>query len=235
MLTIRDVMTAHVVTVEVATPLRDVAALLNDRRISGLPVLDDNGAVTGVVSEADFLVKAQGPDAVHHRPLSRLLGDSIATREQLAKINATTAGEAMTSPPITIEPTRRIHEAARLMTTHRVNRLPVVEGGRLVGIVTRSDIVRAYVRSDAELAGAIRDDVLLRSLWLDPSTFSIDVLNGAVTITGHADRRSTAEMIERSIALVPGVLAVAASVSWSVDDSRPETTSVDPYLPVGPH
>src|SRR4029078_3181353 len=92
-----------------------------------------------------------------------------------------------------------------------------------------------YVRTDAELAGAIRDDGVLRSLWLDPSTFSIDVLNGAVTIAGHADRRSPAEMIERSIALVPGVLAVAASVSWSGDDSRPETTSVDPHLPVGPH
>ena len=235
MMTIRDVMTSHVVTVEVATPLRDVAGLLNDRRISGLPVVDAGGAVVGVVSEADFLVKAQGPDAVQHRPLSRLLGESIATREQLAKINATTAGEAMTSPAITIEPTRRINQAAQLMTTHRVNRLPVVEAGRLVGIVTRSDIVRAYVRTDSELAGAIRDDILLRSLWLDPATFAVDVLNGAVTITGHADRRSTAEMIERAIALVPGVVAVTASVSWSVDDSRPEGIAVDPYLPVGPH
>jgi len=235
MMTIRDVMTSRVVTVEVATPLRDVAQLLNDRRISGLPVVDAAGAVVGVVSEADFLIKAQGPEAVQHRPLSKFLGDSIATREQLAKINATTAGEAMTSPPITIEPNRRINEAAQLMTTHRVNRLPVVEAGRLVGIVTRYDIVRAYVRTDAELAGAIRDDVLLRSLWLDPTTFSVEVFNGAVTITGHADRRSTAEMIERAIALVPGVVAVSAAVSWSVDDSRPEQIAVHPYLPVGPH
>jgi CBS domain-containing protein len=235
MMTIRDVMTPRVVTVDVATPLRDVAGLLNDRRISGLPVVDEDGAVVGVVSEADFLVKAQGPDAVQHRPLSRLLGDSIATRDQLAKMSATTAGEAMTSPAITIEPNRRINEAARLMTSHRVNRLPVVEDGRLVGIVTRSDIVRAYVRTDAALAGAIRDDVLLRSLWLDPSTFSVDVLNGAVTITGHVDRRSTAEMIERAIAFVPGVVAVTASVSWSVDDGRPESVAVDPYLPIGPH
>jgi CBS-domain-containing membrane protein len=235
MMTIRDVMTSRVMTVEIATPLRDVAGLLNDRRISGLPVVDAAGAVVGVVSETDFLVKAQGPDVVQHRPLSRLLGDSIATRQQMAKINATTAGEAMTSPAITIAPNRRINEAAQLMTSHRVNRLPVVEDGRLVGIVTRSDIVRAYVRTDAELAGAIRQDVLLRSLWVDPSTFSVEVLNGAVTITGHADRRSTAEIIERAVALVPGVVAVAASITWSLDDSRPEGIAVDPYLPVGPH
>ena len=235
MMTIRDVMTTHVVTVAVTTHLRDVAQLLGDRRISGLPVVGPDGAVVGVVSEADFLVKAQGPDAIQHRPLSRLLGDSIATREQLAKISATTAGEAMTSPAITIEPNRRINEAAQLMTAHRVNRLPVVEDGRLIGIVTRSDIVRAYVRTDSELAGAIRDDVLLRSLLLDPTTFSVEVLNGAVTITGHAERRSTAEMIERAIALVPGVVALSASVSWSVDDSRREGIAVDPYLPVGPH
>jgi CBS domain-containing protein len=235
MMTIRDVMTQRVVTVQAATPLREVARLLDSGRISGLPVVDEIGAVVGVVSEADFLVKAQGPDAVQHRRLSRLLGDSIATRDQLAKVNATTAGEAMTSPAITIAPGRRINEAAHLMTSQRVNRLPVVEDGRLVGIVTRSDIVRAYVRTDAELAGSIRDDVLLRSLWLDPTSFTLEVRDGTVTISGHADRRSTAEMVERTIALVPGVLSVHAAVTWAVDDSHPETVAVDPYLPVGPH
>jgi CBS domain-containing protein len=232
-MTVRDVMTTSVTSVGRSTPLQDVAELLVDRRISGVPVVDEDGIVLGVVSEADFLVKEQGAEAIRHRRLARMLGESTESKAQLAKVRATNAGEAMTAPPVTIESTSPISAAARLMTARRVNRLPVVDGGRLVGIVTRADLLRAYVRSDEELANTIRRDVLLRILWLDPNTFDLDVKDGRVTIAGHVERRSTAEMVGRSIAMVPGIIDVHTSVTWSLDDRELEPASVDPVFPFG--
>ena len=148
----------------VRTPLKHVARLLVGHRIGGLPVVDEHDHVIGVVSEADFLVKEQDPDLLVRRPLARIFGESKATRAQIEKINAQTAGAAMTTPALTILP-RRIAEAAAKMTTNCINRLPVVdESGRLLGIVTRADLLRAFVRTDSELARTIREDVLLRNL-----------------------------------------------------------------------
>lgn len=234
MMTVREAMTTSVVAVRPATPLKDVARLLVEHRISGLPVVDDDGAVLGVVSEADFLMKEQGAEAVPHRPLARIFGESQASRSQQAKVDALTAGQAMTAPALTIEPGRRIIEAAAIMTTRRLNRLPVVENGRLVGIVTRADLVRAYVSSDEELVRTIREEVLLRTLWLDPVPFDVRVVDGVAAIRGRVERRSTAEMIERAVALVPGIVDVNAAIEWSLDDRQLEPVSIDAVFPFSP-
>ncbi len=234
MMKVRDVMTQSVRSVRRETPLKEVAVLLVEHTISGVPVVDVEGNVLGVVSEADLVMKEQGADAVRHRPLARFLGESHESRTQLAKLAAVTAGEAMTAPAVTIESGRRISEAAALMIARRVNRLPVVDDGRIVGIVTRADLVRAYVRSDDELARAIREDVLLRILWLDPSVFTIVVTDGVASISGRVERRSTAEMVERAVSMVPGIMDVHAAVTWELDDSRIEPSSVDPVFPFGP-
>jgi CBS domain-containing protein len=120
------------------------------------------------------------------------------------------------------------------MTSHRVNRLPVVEGGRLLGIVTRADLVRAFVRSDEEIAATIRDEVLLRLLWLDPAGFEVAVRDGVVSISGRLERRSTATSIETAIAMVPGVVGIEADLPWSMDDREIEPVSFDPVFPFGP-
>ncbi len=234
MMKVRDVMTHSVLSVRREAPLKEVALVLVDHRISGVPVVDVDGAVLGVVSEADLLMKEQGADAVRHRPLARFLGESRESRSQLAKLAAVTAGEAMTAPAVTIESGRRISEAAALMIARRVNRLPVVDDGRLVGIVTRADLVRAYVRSDDELARTIREDVLLRILWLDPSVFTVVVKDGVASISGRVERRSTAEMVERAVSMVPGIMDVHADVTWGLDDSRGELSLVDSVFPFGP-
>jgi CBS domain-containing protein len=234
MMTVRDVMTRSVVSVRPGTPLKEVAQLLIDHRISGLPVVDDDGAVLGIVSEADFLVKEQGAEAVRHRPLARILGESRESRSQLAKIGALTAGEAMTAPAVTVSSGRRIAEAAAVMTARGLNRLPVVDDGRLVGIVTRADLVRAYVTSDDELARTIRDDVLRRIMWLDPALFTVIVTDGAASISGRVERRSTAEMIERAVSMVPGIMNVHADVTWAMDDSRVEPSALDALFPFSP-
>ena len=234
MMKVRDVMTHSVLSVRREAPLKEVALVLVDHRISGVPVVDVDGAVLGVVSEADLLMKERGADAVRHRPLARFLGESQESRTQLAKLAAVTAGEAMTAPAVTIESGRRISEAAALMIARRVNRLPVVDDGRIVGIVTRADLVRAYVRSDDELARTIREDVLLRILWLDPSVFTVVVTDGVASISGRVERRSTAEMVEQAVSMVPGIMDVHADVTWGLDDSRGELSLVDSVFPFGP-
>ena len=126
MMTIADVMSSPVFTVRRDTPLKDVARLLIDNGVSGVPVLDDDGTVAGVVSEADFLVKEQGAGQIRHRRLARLIGESSEAQHQLDVVMARTAGEAMSTPAVTIEASRPIREAAAVMTGQRVNRLPVI-------------------------------------------------------------------------------------------------------------
>jgi CBS domain-containing protein len=233
MLKVRDVMAREVVTVRPETALKDVAGLLVDQGISGVPVLDADHAVVGVVSEADLLIKQQGADSIRHRRMARLFGDSSESRRQLAKLTAVTAGEAMTAPAVTIGPDLRVAEAASLMIARKVNRLPVVDAGRLVGIVTRADLVRAFVRSDAELADAIRDEVLLHILWLDPTLFDVAVTDGVATVTGRVQRRSTAAMIAPTVSMLPGIVDVRADVTWAVDDSQYKPSAPDPVFPFG--
>jgi CBS domain-containing protein len=234
MMTTRDVMTRPVVTVKPETLLKEVAQLLIDHRISGLPVVDPDGSVLGIVSEADFLIKEVGGEALPHRRLARFRGESRGSRAQQAKLVALTAGEAMTSPALTISSGCRIAEAATLMTSRGVNRLPVVDDGRLVGIVTRADLVRAYVRSDDALASTIRDDVLLRILGLDPAIFTVVVVDGAASIVGHVERRSIAELVEQAVAMVPGIMNVHAELTWAHDDRRSESAALDSFFPAIP-
>jgi CBS domain-containing protein len=218
MLTIRDVMSRPALTVHPETPIKDVARLLVEHRISGLPVVDADGRVLGVISEADLLLKEQGPDTIPHRHFARLLGESPASRAQRARLEATTAGEAMSAPAVTVTGDRPVAEAAALMTSRGINRLPVVEDGVLVGVVSRADLIRAYVRSDDELAEVIRRDVLLGTMWLDPILFKITVQNGIAGISGAVGRRSTAEVIERMVAMIPGIIDVVADIHWETDD-----------------
>ena len=90
-----------------------------------------------------------------------------------------------------------------------------------------ADLVRAFVRSDEELARTIREDVLLRTLWLDPILFNVTVKDGSASIIGHVERRSTAELIQQVVGMVPGIMTVQAEVAWSFDDSRVETPAID--------
>ena len=227
MLTVRDLMTDEVVTVHPTTPIKDVARSLVEHRISGLPVVDDGGLVLGVVSEGDLIFKEQAPDSVERRPLALIFGDSPATRARLAKVLALTAGDAMTAPAITVTADLLVAEAAATMTRSRVNRLPVVDGDVLVGVISRADVVRALVRTDDELADSIRDDVLYQTMWLDPGLFDVVVTDGRAWIRGRVERRSEAEMIDRIAKMVPGVIGVTTELAWELDDRKIEAPKRD--------
>ena len=107
------------------------------------------------------------------------------------------------------------------MIRERINRLPVVgRAGRLLGIVTRADIVRAFSRPDAELASIVRDEIVVRTLWLDPADLEISVTDGIVLLEGQVDRRSSAEILARLAGRVDGIVAVDDRLTWRFDDSK---------------
>jgi CBS domain-containing protein len=217
---VEQLMSEEVVAVGPDTPLKDVAAVLAERGFSGLPVISEQRDVLGVVSEADILIKEQGPEARHGGILGWLLGGGSTDPERLA---ARTAGEAMTSPALSIGPHTHVAEAARLMTEQGVKRLPVVDrDGKLVGIVTRTDLVRAFARPDSEIEREIREDVVRRALWIDHDrNLEIRVHRGDVVLSGGLERRTDAELLSSFVARVPGVVSVTSTVAWSWDDREP--------------
>lgn len=157
---VREVMTEDVLTIGPEAPIKDVARILVEHRISGLPVCDIEGHVLGVVSEGDILYKEHDPRAAHAVwPLGWVV-DGTPNNAGYAKAKALIAGKAMTSPAVTIMPSETIAVAARVMCERRVNRLPVVEDGRLVGIVVIGQIAR---REHAEDVGETLKEVSEKS------------------------------------------------------------------------
>ena len=229
---IKELMSEDVIAVGPETPLKDVAAILSERGISGLPVISEQRRVLGVVSEADILVKEQGPEPRHGGLVGWLLEGGHADDERLA---ARTSGEAMTSPAITIRAHTHVSEAARLMTECGIKRLPVVDrDGRLVGIVTRADLVRAFARGDDEIEREIRDDVIRRTLWLaDDENVRIQVRRGEVTLSGELGRRSDGELLPHFVARVPGVVSVSSTLTWRWDDRKASLEKGTASVPIG--
>jgi CBS domain-containing protein len=213
---VEDVMAREVTTVSPETSLKDVATVLAGQGISGLPVVDGSGKLVGVISEADILMKERAPASKRGGVLGWLLEPSDPQAE--AKLDARSAGQAMTSPAITIGPGERVSAAAALMVERGINRLPVVDTGKLVGIVTRADLVRAFLRDDALIAKEIRDDVILRQFWIDPESLAVSVINGAVSLRGQVEKRSIAELLASVVERLPGVVAVDSRLTWREDD-----------------
>jgi CBS-domain-containing membrane protein len=211
---VADVMTALVVSVRPDTGYQRVADLLVQHAISAVPVVDEEGRVLGVVSEADLLPKLNYPQHVPVHPL-------VSRRRRAANRRALgdTAGELMTSPAETITSTATLAQAARRMEAARVRRLPVVDdAGRLVGIVSRRDLVRLYARPDEQIRADVLEQVI-EPMWLEPSTVDVQVSAGVVTLTGRVDRVSTREILLRMTHAVPGVVGVVDLLPAAFDDS----------------
>jgi CBS domain-containing protein len=215
---VRDVMTTRVVSVSPETPLKEVARLLADKGISGVPVVGQGGEVLGVISEADFLLKEQDAPAARRSLLSWLFEAIDGQPASPDKLRATTAGQAMTSPAIVIGPEHEVREAAAIMIRGRINRLPVVEDGELVGIVTRADLVKTFLVPDAELERRIREEIVRDTMWMSPDDLRITVTKGVARLSGMVDRRSTATILERLVEHLEGVVAVRSELGWELDD-----------------
>jgi CBS domain-containing protein len=227
---VAELMTPDVITVRPETSLKDVATTLAEHRVSGVPVVNERGTVLGVVSEADILVKERGPESLRGGFVGRLRGAGTADSERLA---ARTAAEAMSSPPTTIGPGRDVSEAARLMLEQGVKRLPVVDPiGKLLGIVTRSDLVRAFARSDEAIEEEIREGVVKGTLWLEDDAVDVAVARGEVTLSGEVQRRIEAELLPEFVRRVPGVVGVESTLTWRFDDRKVRLGETDPHVSI---
>jgi predicted transcriptional regulator len=175
--------------------------------------------VLGVVSEADIVAKERGPAAPRGR-FSRWFQRAPKPADT-DRLEARTAGQAMTAPAITIESWRTAADAAALMLDRRVHRLPVLKAGKLVGIVSRADLVSAFARSDEEIALDIREDVLLRSFWITPGDVEVTVRNGEVTLTGTVESDLLAQIVPDTVQRVPGVVRVRPKLTVHATDEAP--------------
>ncbi|MFI6660687.1 CBS domain-containing protein [Streptomyces sp. NPDC050523] len=213
-------MTQEVVRAEGETPFKVVARMLSDNRISGLPVVDDEEKVVGVISETDLLQhQTQQVEDYGHRHVRRPKVTRSA-RTAAVKARATTADHLMTRPAITATPEHYVTEAARIMREHGVERLPVVDDkDRLVGIVTRGDLLRVFLRTDEE----IRREVTRRvTMGLDVPRYVVDVRvdAGVVTLRGQLERRDDAELAARIAGHVDGVVAVTSRLTHRRTSTR---------------
>lgn len=208
---VADVMTENVFTADRDMSLKLVAERMLQYGVSGMPVVDAEARVVGVISETDILFKERVP------PERDGLIDWLVHYGEdppEAKLGARTVGEAMTAPAVTIKPRRSLAEAAGLMLDLDVTRLPVVEGEVLVGIVTRADLVRAFTREDEELEREIREDLVLTELWASPERVGVRVKEGEVVLEGDVDSEDAARYLESHAARVPGVVAVDSRLTW---------------------
>jgi len=221
---VEDVMRRDVHTVWAETSLKHVAAMLSEHGIGGMPVIDPDERPLGVISKADIVIKERAK--IPRRGLRVLLRrnqpDTVA-----AKVNARTAGDAMSAPAITIDPWMPLPLAVERMLAEGINRLPVVEHERLVGIVTRHDLVRAFARSDAELESEIRRDALEGLSWTDE--IEVEIRNGEVTLRGQVDSVFDARALPIQVRHVLGVVSVDSELSGWDPDSRRQV-AIDTHL-----
>jgi CBS domain-containing protein len=215
--TVADVMSRDVITVAPEAGFHEVADLLVTHGVSAVPVVDGGGVVVGVVSEADLLGKLEYADRVPHHALALR-----RMRSRRAAAPGDTAAQLMSSPAVTIHPDASVSVAARLIDAARVKRLPVLDdAGRLVGIVSRRDLVRLYARADAELTEEIRTNLL--DLGIDQTETIMRVSRGVVTLRGRFERRSTAVIAVDLVSATPGVLDVIDELTF-IEDDAPATT-----------
>lgn len=208
-------MTRAVVPVRPDTGFKEIARLLAEHDITAVPVLDHEDRPLGLVSEADLLLN----EAAQEDPAGLLLTPQLPSRDR-ARSRATTAEGLMTSPAVCARPEWTVVEAARLMQRRRVKRLPVVdEAGRLVGIVSRSDLLRVFLRQDRAIREEIRHDVLDRTLRLSPDAIDVQVHEGRVTLTGTVEHRALAAVVERLCRSVDGVIDVTNRLGYHTDDT----------------
>lgn len=219
---VSDVMITDVITVSVDTSFREVAARL-DAHPGALPVLDVDGTLVGIVSASDLLAKQRYPEQRHRSWLSILPW----RRRLMAKASGRTAGDLMTSPAITIHGSAMLAAAARLMVCHMIQQLPVLgPHDNLVGMVCRSNLIIAYLRSDADIRAEVLERMFGPGILAAPDSIAVRVHEGVVHLKGQLDHRSVVESADDLISDVDGVVAVVNDLRYRHDDSIRQTSRV---------
>lgn len=213
---VSDVMSTAVAAVTPDATYREIVDVITAGRISGVPVVDADQRVVGVVSEADLLHKVE----LVGEPVEWRLFESRNRRTARVKADAAVAEHLMSSPAVTTRAQVSVTAAARQMARERVKRLPVVDdSGRLVGIVTRGDLLRVHLRPDVDIRRDVVEEVLRKILAIHEGMVRVEVRDGVVTMAGQLDRRSSVEVAGRLAAQVSGVVEVVNHLGYEVDDS----------------
>lgn len=212
-MTVASVMTAKVVTALPHTPFRELVAAMADNEVSAVPVLDPEGRPIGVVSEADLLAKQE-----FHGGLDELPRGDRAGRERWYRAMALNAAEVMTSPVRVVHGDEPVSGAARLLAKAGVRRLFVTDrDGRLTGVVSRRDLLRVYLRADAELRAQVVE--LLALAGVEPDAVDVRVEAGVVTVDGEVARRGLADAAVRIVRALPGVVGVRDNLRYLVEEA----------------
>jgi CBS domain-containing protein len=223
--TVRDVMTTRVVVVEESTAFKEIVRSMEESGVGGLPVVDADGRVVGVVSEADLLLKEEEAQQPHRHHLLEGKRRGI----ERAKAEARVAGELMTAPAVSIGPDASLGQAARLMHERGVKRLPVVdERGVLVGIVSRGDLLTVFMRPDEDIRREVAEEILLGAMSIGPGV-RVTVRDGVVTVEGLVEHRRLVPILTGLVRGVDGVVGVEDRLRYEVDDTSHRSGVMTPW------
>lgn len=218
---VADVMTIGAISVQEDTPFKEIVDLLDAHEINAAPVVDGFDRVVGVVSSADLVPKIEfAGDDDHLR-----LFENRHTRQARGKAHATAAGELMNAPAITVMSTTSVVAAARIMESEALKRLPVVDDmGRLIGMVTRRDLLKVFLRPDEEIRREIVAEAVDGLVGVDGSKLRVEVDDGIVTLLGEVERGSLIPALVRQVERVDGVVDVVIQLSFDLDDASDQST-----------
>jgi CBS domain-containing protein len=203
-------MTTDAVAVRANAPFKEIAARLREYKVSAFPVLDNDGKVIGVVSDADLLPKeALEAGYEGHRGLS-----GLRHRAEREKATGMTAADIMSRPPVTIGPHDLVSHAAHLMYDQRITCLPVVEGERLVGVITRADVLSVFGRTDNDIHWNITEKIIFQEFLTDPARFTVTVQDGVVTLEGRPETADMGHDIVDVVRHMDGVVAVRDKLTY---------------------
>ncbi len=204
--TVGHVMTREVITATPATSFKDLAGMIVTDRVSAVPVVSPGGGLLGVVTEADLLCRQAHEDDALGASCPHFAGH--LTREDWRKAAAQTAATLMSAAPRTTTPGATLPEVARLLTTSGVRRLFVLDGGQLVGVVARRDLLRAFLRTDEDLRADVDRTVFEDALHADQNSVLASVEHGVVLLTGRLEYEADVATAQRLALAVPGVVGV---------------------------
>lgn len=225
--TVADVMSTNVISARPQDSFAHLTTLLRGAAIRAVPVVDDDGTLLGVVSEADLMAAVARPDGYEARRLWR--PRHIRHQAPESKAGATTAAELMTTDVETVTPATRVSAAARAMLRQHLSWMPVCdEDRRVVGVLGRSDVLTIFARDDASIRTEIVDDVL-RILLADPTRVLVEVDGGVVTLTGELDTRLDAQVAVRLIERIEGVVAVVDHLRFRTDERVADASATPMY------
>lgn len=227
--TVSDLMTHSVVSVRRETSFKEIAKVLAEHDITAVPVMDDDDRPLGVVSEADLMRnEARQPEVAGRLPgmLERRARWSAEGAGKPGHGGATDAGSLMTSPAVVAHPEWSVVEAARAMEGSRVKRLPVVdETEKLVGLISRGDLLRVFLRRDRAIREEITDDILVDTFRMTPNDVTVHVVDGRVALSGTIDRKSDIPVLVRLCRSVDGVVDVSQELNYRHDDETSQAVT----------